>query len=129
MIQSTNSSVLIKFKQQTNYKLVYKLDESISDVDKSSLSDIKHFASAVIISKQSVYPSSLLFVTDQTELVKTFQSAGLAVYVYLFRNEYVYQPWDFFSDPNVEINSYAQLIGIDGIITDYPGTATRYRSM
>ncbi|KAI0488846.1 hypothetical protein KFK09_028685 [Dendrobium nobile] len=127
MIQSTNSSVLIKFKQQTNYTLVYKLDESISDVDKSSLSDIKLFASAVAISKQSVYPSSLLFVTDQTELVKTLQSAGLAVYVYLFRNEYVYQPWDFFSDPNVEINSYVQLIGIDGIITDYPGTATRYR--
>ncbi|KAH0448462.1 hypothetical protein IEQ34_022262 [Dendrobium chrysotoxum] len=127
LIQSTNSSVLTKFKQQTNYKLVYKLDESISDVDKSSLSDIKLFATAVAISKQSVYPASLMFVTDQTELVKTLQSAGLAVYVYLFRNEYVYQPWDFFSDPNVEINSYVQLIGIDGIITDYPGTATRYR--
>ncbi|KAL0904745.1 hypothetical protein M5K25_026891 [Dendrobium thyrsiflorum] len=127
MIQSTNSSVLIKFKQQTNYKLVYKLDESISDVDKSSLSDIKLFATAVAISKQSVYPASMLFISDQTDLVKTLQSAGLAVYVYLFRNEYVYQPWDFFSDPNVEINSYFQLIGIDGIITDYPATATRYR--
>lgn len=127
MIQSKNSSVLIKFKQQTSYKLLYMLDESISDVDKSSLSDIKHFATAVAIGRQSVYPTSQLFVTGQTDVVNTLQSTGLAVYVYLFRNEFVYQPWDFFSDPNVEINSYFQFIGIDGIITDYPGTATRYR--
>ncbi|XP_020579370.1 glycerophosphodiester phosphodiesterase GDPDL3-like [Phalaenopsis equestris] len=127
MIQSANSSVLVKFKQQTNYKLVYKLDESVSDVDKSSLSDIKGFATAVVIGKQSVYPTSQLFITGQTDMVKTLQSAGLAVYVYLFRNEFVYQPWDFFSDPNVEINSYVQFIGVDGLITDYPGTATRYR--
>lgn len=128
MIQSTNSSVLIKFKQQTSYKLVYKLDESISDVDKSSLSDIKLFATSVSVSKQSIYPASQQFVTGPTDLVKTLQSSGLSVYAHLFRNEFVYQPWDFLSDPNVEINSYVQFIGVDGIITDYPGTAARYRS-
>lgn len=127
MIQSTSRSVLIKLKQQTSYKLVYRLDESISDLDKSSLSDIKSFANAVAVNKQSVYPASQLFITGQTNLVKTLQSAGLSVYVYLFRNEFVYQPWDFLSDPTAEINSYVQGIGIDGVITDYPATATRYR--
>ncbi|KAK8939965.1 putative glycerophosphoryl diester phosphodiesterase 1 [Platanthera guangdongensis] len=126
MIQSTNSSVLVKLKQQTSYKLVYKFDEFISDVDKSSLSDIRSFANAVSVSKQSIYPTSQLFITGQTDLVKSLQSAGLAVYAYLFKNEFVYQPWDFFSDPTVEINSYVQAIGIDGIITDYPATAARY---
>lgn len=126
MIQSSNSSVLVKLKQQTSYKLVYKLDQFVSNVDKSSLSDLKNFANAVSVSKQSIYPTSQLFITGQTDLVKSLQSAGLAVYAYLFRNEFVYQPWDFFSDPTVEINSYVQAIGVDGIITDYPATAARY---
>ncbi|PKA62401.1 putative glycerophosphoryl diester phosphodiesterase 1 [Apostasia shenzhenica] len=127
MLQSANSSVLMKFKKQTSYKLVYMIGEPVSNLDKSSLSDIKQFADAVAISKQSVYPASQLFVMGQTDVVKTLQSSGLPVYAYLFRNEFVSQPWDFFSDASVEINSFFQRIGVDGVITDYPGTAVRYR--
>ncbi|CAD5190909.1 glycerophosphodiester phosphodiesterase GDPDL3-like [Musa acuminata AAA Group] len=127
MILSKNSSVLIKFRQQTKYELVYMVDESISDMVNSSIMDIKQFAHMIAISKQSVYPVSQQFITGQTKLVQKLQSAGFAVYVYLFRNEFVSQPWDFLSDPTVEINMYVQGAAVDGIITEYPGTAAAYR--
>lgn len=128
MIQSTNSSVLTKFKRQTSYSCVYKIDESISNVDASSLADIKKFASSVAVNKNSIYPVSEAFITRQTDLVTNLQSAGFSVFVYVLRNEYTSQPWDFYSDPIAEINSFFQGIGVDGIITDFPGTAAQYRS-
>ncbi|URE40870.1 Autophagy protein 16 (ATG16) [Musa troglodytarum] len=89
MILSKNSSVLIKFRQQTKYELLYMVDESTSDMVNSSIMDIKQFAHMIAISKQSVYPVSQQFMTGQTKLVQKLQSAGFAVYVYLFRNEFV----------------------------------------
>ncbi|MCH99901.1 glycerophosphoryl diester phosphodiesterase family protein, partial [Trifolium medium] len=43
-----------------------------------------------------------------------------------FSNEFVSQAWDFYSDSTVEINSFVQGVEIDGIITDFPKTASRY---
>ncbi|WOK92005.1 hypothetical protein Cni_G00696 [Canna indica] len=127
MILSTNSSVLVEFKQKTKYKLVYKIDESIRDAIASSITDIKEFADAVAIAKQSVYPVRDQFTTQQTDIVFKLQAAGLDVYAYLFQNEFVSQPWDFFSDATVEINTYIQGAGVDGIITDFPATARSYK--
>lgn len=129
MILSINSSVLVEFNQKTSYKLVYKIDESIRDADASSITDIKKFADAVAVNRQSVYPVTGEFITQQTDIVAKLQKAGLAVYAYLFQNEFVAQPWDFFSDATVEINSYVQGVGVDGIITDFPATASAYKSM
>ncbi|OMO86570.1 Glycerophosphoryl diester phosphodiesterase [Corchorus capsularis] len=53
MIQSSNSSVLMKFKGKSNYKLVYKVDEDIGGAQLASIDDIKRFASAVVISKDT----------------------------------------------------------------------------
>ncbi|XP_074581456.1 glycerophosphodiester phosphodiesterase GDPDL4-like [Curcuma longa] len=127
MIQSSDSAVLVKFKQLTKYKLVYQIDKSIGDAISSSVADIKRFANAVALQKQSIYPSSLLFTTRETGLVSQFHEAGLDVYAYVFCNEFVSQPWDFLSDATVEINSYVNGIGVDGVITDFPGTARRYK--
>ncbi|RWW53402.1 hypothetical protein BHE74_00040106 [Ensete ventricosum] len=124
MIQSTDSSVLVKFKQLTKYKLVYKIDQLIRDAVASSVEDIKTFAHAVALDKESIYPSTRLFTTGETGLVPKFHDAGTDVYVYVFRNEFVSQPWDFFSDATVEINAHVLGAGVDGIITDFPGTAS-----
>ncbi|RWW27580.1 hypothetical protein GW17_00007985 [Ensete ventricosum] len=124
MILSTNSSVLVEFRQKTKFKLVYKIDESIRDAVASSIVEIKEFADAVAIHRQSVYPVTQQFTTSQTDIVPKLQNAGLAVYAYLFQNEFVAQPWDFFSDATVEINSYVQGAGVDGLITDFPATAS-----
>ncbi|KAL3007029.1 hypothetical protein AAZX31_08G313100 [Glycine max] len=128
MIQSTNSSVLLKFKEKIKYELVYKIDEIVGDAVDSAILDIKRFAHSVVVKKASVYPVSKFFVTGSTKIVPKFKSSNLSVYVETFRNEFVSQAWDFMSDATVEINTFVQDAEIDGVITDFPKTANRYRS-
>ena len=127
MIQSTNSSVLEKFKQQTKYDLVYMINEVVRDAAPSSLTDIKKFASAVSVDTGSVFPESHHFTMYKTNLVQTLQNAGLSVYVYTLMNEFASQAYDFFSDPTVQINWYVTAAGVDGLITEFPATARRYK--
>ncbi|KAL6899321.1 hypothetical protein ACP4OV_005979 [Aristida adscensionis] len=128
MIQSTNSSVLVKFKQETKYDLVYMVEEDVRDAAPSSLADIKKFASAVSVRTSSVFPTTHLFLTNQSNnLVQSLQSAGLPVYVYVLMNEFVSQPYDFFSDATTQITAYVQGAKVDGVITDFPGTVHRYK--
>ncbi|KAL1192395.1 Glycerophosphodiester phosphodiesterase GDPDL3 [Cardamine amara subsp. amara] len=127
MIQSTNSSVLVEFKKQSQYETVYKVQETIRDIFEYGIEEIKKFATAVVIRKSSVFPSADGFVTGQTKVVERLQKYQLPVYVELFRNEFVSQPYDFFSDATVEINSYITEAGINGTITEFPFTAARYK--
>ncbi|KAK7305196.1 hypothetical protein VNO77_43097 [Canavalia gladiata] len=127
MIQSTNSSVLLKFKEKTKYELVYKIDGIVGDAVDSAILDIKSFAHSVVVDMASVYPVSELFVTGSTKIVPKFKSSNIAVYVETFSNEFVSQAWDFLSDATVQINTYVQNASIDGVITDFPKTADRYR--
>ncbi|PQM33007.1 glycerophosphodiester phosphodiesterase GDPDL3 [Prunus yedoensis var. nudiflora] len=106
-IQSTNSSVLMKFKEKTKYDLVYNIEENIGDALSSTIEDIKKFADSVVIKKASIFPETQAFVTGVTNVVPELQAAKLPVYVELFSNEFVSQAWDFFSDPTVEINSFS----------------------
>ncbi|XP_068310493.1 glycerophosphodiester phosphodiesterase GDPDL3-like [Pyrus communis] len=126
-IQSANSSVLMKFKEKTSYELVYKIEEEIGDAPSSTIEDIKKFADSVVIKKASIFPEVEAFTTGVTDVVSKLQAAKLPVYVELFSNEFVSQAWDFFSDPTVEINSFVLGANIDGVITDFPKTAARYK--
>ncbi|CAN7119398.1 unnamed protein product [Brassica rapa subsp. narinosa] len=127
MIQSTDSSVLVEFRNQSKYETVYKVEKTISDISDSAIEEIKEFASAVVITKVSVFPTFYGFVTGQTNVVERLQKSQLPVYVELFQNEFVSQPYDFFSDATVEINSYVTGAGVNGTITEFPFTAARYR--
>ncbi|KAL7217858.1 hypothetical protein ACSBR2_011147 [Camellia fascicularis] len=94
MIQSTDSSVLIKFKEEkSNYELVYVVDEDIRDADNSTVAEITKFANSVVVSKSSVFPNSDAYLTDAI----------------------------------VEINSFVMGAEIDGVITEFPGTAAKYK--
>ena len=129
LIQSKDSAVLVKLKQQkTKCKLVYTLPSDIGDASNSSLKDIKKFAHAVVVDRISVFTLSYNFIIRQNRLVHDLQSAGLAVYAQVFRNEFVAQPLDFFGDETVEINYYVQSFNLSGIITDFPKTVRRYKS-
>lgn len=129
MIQSTDSSVLIKLKEKkSNYELVYKVDEDIRDADNSTVKEIKKFADSVVISKASIFPNVVKYLTGRTHVVQKLQAFELKVYAEVFQNEFVSQAWDFFSDANVEINNYVMSGGVDGIITEFPRTAVQYKS-
>ncbi|XP_057486463.1 glycerophosphodiester phosphodiesterase GDPDL3-like [Actinidia eriantha] len=127
MIQSTNSSVLVKFKEESNYELVYKLDQDKRDADNSTIEDIKKFATSVVLTKASVFPYSKRYLTGMTGFVPKLQAFRLSVYVELFQNEFCSQVWDFLADATVEINNFVAGAGIDGVVTDFPGTAVRYK--
>ncbi|KAG6735435.1 hypothetical protein POTOM_061956 [Populus tomentosa] len=127
MIESTNSSVLMKFRDKNNYEPVYRIEEDIQDAQDAALKDIKDFANSVVISKASVFPESSSFLIGVTNVVPKLQSHGLSVYVETFSNEFVSQAWDFFSDSTVEINSYVMGANISGVITEFPLTSARYK--
>ncbi|KAK4753046.1 hypothetical protein SAY87_021844 [Trapa incisa] len=129
MIQSTNSSVLKSIKGNGSYELVYEVDETIRDAANSAVDDIKSFAQSVVVSKESVLPTTALYLINATNIttVSKLKLFNLSVYVQLFRNEFVSQAWDFFSDATVEINSFVNGYNIDGVITDFPKTAAAYK--
>uniref|UniRef100_A0A0D9X9H4 glycerophosphodiester phosphodiesterase n=1 Tax=Leersia perrieri TaxID=77586 RepID=A0A0D9X9H4_9ORYZ len=94
MIQSKDSAVLVKLKQlKTQHKLVYTLPSTVGDATASSIEDIKKFADAAIVDRQSVFVESNGFILRQTNLVKDLQSTGLAVYAQVFRNETNPKAW------------------------------------
>ena len=77
LIQSKDSAVLVKLKQQkTKCKLVYTLPSGIGDASNSSLKDIKQFAEAVVVDSKSVFTLSFDFIIRQNSLVQDLQSAG-----------------------------------------------------
>ncbi|CAN1290670.1 Glycerophosphodiester phosphodiesterase GDPDL3 [Linum perenne] len=129
MIQSTNSSVLMKLKDKNNkYELVYQVDETIGGANPSAISEMKEFADSVVISKTSVFPVNDFYLTGITDVVSKLQSAELPVYVETFSNEFASQPWDFFADANVELNTYISGTNITGVVTDFPKTSARFKS-
>ncbi|KAK4275373.1 hypothetical protein QN277_018466 [Acacia crassicarpa] len=127
MIQSTDSSVLMKFKENPKYERVYKVKEAIYDALDSAVQDIKMFADSVVIGKSSVYPEVSAFLVNSTKTVSKLHSFNLSVYVETFSNEFVSQAWDYYSDASVEINSFLIGAKVDGIITALPKTAARSR--
>ncbi|XP_028215117.1 glycerophosphodiester phosphodiesterase GDPDL3-like [Glycine soja] len=126
-IQSTNSSVLLKFKEKTSYELVYKIDETVGDAANATVEDIKSFASSVVVNKDSVIPNNNQFLTTYTNIVPKLKIANLLVFVETFSSEFVSPAWDFFADEIVEINTYIEGAQIDGIITNFPKIVDRYR--
>ncbi|KAF8103948.1 hypothetical protein N665_0182s0054 [Sinapis alba] len=132
LIQSTDKSVLMEFKEKSNMnnnELVYAVDEDIHDVTDSAIKDIKSFAGSVVISKKSVVPYSegITRLRAETVVIPRLRSSGLRVYVETFSNEFITQPYDFFSDPTVEIDYFVRGDPeVDGIITDFPETTARY---
>jgi hypothetical protein len=59
------------------------------------------------------------------EIVK---KANLTLFVHVLRNEFVTIPYDYFSDPIVEIDFYINPMDADGIVTEFPSTAMSYLS-
>ncbi|TVU15631.1 hypothetical protein EJB05_39161 [Eragrostis curvula] len=108
LIQSTNSSALVKFKEQAKYDLVYMVAEEVRDASPSSLADLKKFASAVSVDSSSIFAATHNFTTYRTNIVQTLQTAGLSVYVYPLMNEFASQAYDFFSDATAQIIAYVQ---------------------
>jgi glycerophosphoryl diester phosphodiesterase len=127
LIQSDDTSVLSKFVNVPTYKRVLLVEDKISDAPEQPVKEIKKFADAVAITRAAITEVSNSFTVRSTNVVAEFQKANVSVYVYVLRNEYITLAFDYYSDPIVEIASF-DAAGVDGIITEYPGTASKYMS-
>ncbi|GAB2289118.1 hypothetical protein Dimus_023420 [Dionaea muscipula] len=127
LIQSDDSSVLTKFKDIPTYRRVLYIQEIIGDAPKQPVEEIKKYADAVTVFRSSLIMSnSAGFTTGSTKIVEELHAANISVYVSTLYNEYFALAFDYFADPLVEIATYVKALHVDGIITEYPLTASRY---
>ncbi|XP_042503859.1 glycerophosphodiester phosphodiesterase GDPDL7-like [Macadamia integrifolia] len=126
LIQSDDSAVLQEFKKVPTYKRVLYIKEITSSAPKPIVEQIKKFADAVNLQRPSMVQTTDFVTTGFTHIVDDMHAGNISVYVSSLRNEYTAIAIDFFSDPMVEIATYISAIGVDGIITEYPATATAF---
>ncbi|GAV79984.1 GDPD domain-containing protein [Cephalotus follicularis] len=126
LIQSDDSSVLSKFANVPTYKRVLHLKEEISDAPKQPVDELKKYANAVTVPRPSIITIDGGFATSKTNIVKELHAANISVYASVMRNEFVAIAYDLFSDPMVELATYIAGMEVDGVVTEYPGTASKY---
>lgn len=126
MIQSDDSAVLMEFKQRTKFKLVYVVDETIISIPDSTIREIKTFSDAVVLNRNIVFPASSSFLVLATDIVQQMHHYNMSVFISALRNEFASLAFDYLSDPTLEIHSFASLAKADGLITDFPATASAY---
>lgn len=128
LVQSDDSSVLSKFKDNPSYKRVMFLSEIIGNVPSKTAEEIKKYAEAVNIPKNSVIEVYSSYLYRLTNVVKELKNANIKVFVRTLKNEYTSLAFDYWSDPNIEIATYIQTAMVDGIVTDFPATTSRFVS-
>ncbi|ESQ42588.1 hypothetical protein EUTSA_v10012762mg [Eutrema salsugineum] len=126
MIQSDDSSVLASFEAVPPFTRVLSIDKEIGDAPKPSVEEIKKHADAVNLKRTSLVTVSNSFATGKTNVVEEMHKGNISVYVSVLRNEFVSIVFDYFSDPTVELATFIAGNGVDGVITEFPATATRY---
>ncbi|MED6180855.1 hypothetical protein PIB30_013938 [Stylosanthes scabra] len=128
LIQSDDSQVLTKFKDIPSYKRVLLVADKIGDIPRPTADEIKKYADAVNLAKGDVFSlqggGSLL--GGMTNVVKELKDANLTVFVHNLKNEFISLAFDFWSDPNIAMATFIQTAKVDGIVTDFPATASRY---
>ncbi|KAF5187395.1 Suppressor of npr1-1 [Thalictrum thalictroides] len=126
-IESDDTSVLSSFKNVSSYKKIFNIKEIIGSVAKESLEEIKKVADGVMLRRQSIITDKLGFSVGTTDVIKTMKSANISTYVGVLRNEFTVIPLDFDADPTLELAVYINHMHVDGIVTDYPATASAYK--
>ncbi|CAH9070436.1 unnamed protein product [Cuscuta epithymum] len=130
MIKSDDSSVLLKFKNDTpSYErvLVFKRDFS-SVPDQSLAEEVKKYADAISMRRNSLvleYGDPYYMTRNFTNVVHAMHAANVSVYASNLKNEFQSFLFDYNSDPYQEIATLVS-IGVDGLITDFPATAVAY---
>lgn len=102
------------------------IENIIDDIPVQTVEEIKKYAEVVNIPKLDVIKGSNSLLIGLTNVVKELKGANLTVFVHILKNEYLSLAFDFWSDPNVEIATYMELV--DGIVTEFPATAYRFMS-
>ncbi|XP_044955543.1 glycerophosphodiester phosphodiesterase GDPDL7-like [Hordeum vulgare subsp. vulgare] len=125
-IESDDSAVLSAFKKFPTFKRVLTVSTIISDASKPAVDDIKKFADVVMVTRGALVKVNGFFLTGFTNLVENLHAANLTVHVGVLRNEFTNFGFDYFADPMIEIATYSAALVVDGLVTEFPHTATTY---
>ncbi|KAL2534808.1 Glycerophosphodiester phosphodiesterase GDPDL7 [Abeliophyllum distichum] len=126
LIQSDDSSVLLKFKDIPNYQRVLTIKKDISGTPAGLAQEVKKYADAISVIRRDIITSTDTFFTKNfTNIVPAMHAANVSVYVGVLKNEFQNLLLDYYSDPYVEIATLVDA-RVDGLITDYPATANSY---
>ncbi|XP_022728843.1 glycerophosphodiester phosphodiesterase GDPDL7-like [Durio zibethinus] len=126
LIQSDDTSVLSKFQIVPAYKRLLRINKEIGDTPKPTVDEIKKYADGVVVTRPSLISIENGFTKAQTNVLDQMHAANISVYIAVLRNEFVALPFDFYADPMVELATYVAALEVDGVITEFPGTASRY---
>ncbi|XP_068645018.1 glycerophosphodiester phosphodiesterase GDPDL7-like [Aristolochia californica] len=126
LIQSDDSSVLSKFTSHPTYKRVLYIEDIVGGAAKPVVEEIKKFADAVNLPRGSLATIRDGFLASSTNVAEMMHSANISVYASVFRNEFVALAFDFLSDPIIQISTFVDGFEVDGIVTEFPGTANEY---
>ncbi|KAH7373435.1 hypothetical protein KP509_17G055600 [Ceratopteris richardii] len=128
IIQSEDSAVLKLFQELGNYTLVYRVVDTNVLLTKTEASQVKALANFVTLPRGLVQVASQGYLLNKTDIVDIFHAQNISVFVSFLRNEFVTIPYDYDSDPTLELNTLLTVYGVDGVVTDFPATASYYLS-
>jgi glycerophosphoryl diester phosphodiesterase len=126
IIQSEDSAVLTSLKQRSRYKLAFRVVNPNESVGTPQILEIKELAAYVSLPKPLIQQESLGYLVNDSQLVHQFHAHNVSVFVSHIWNEFVHISFDHDSDPTLELHTFVQYFKIDGLITDFPATATAY---
>ncbi|KAK6942264.1 Glycerophosphodiester phosphodiesterase domain [Dillenia turbinata] len=124
-IQSDDTSVLSNFKNVPSYTRVLLIKEKISSAPKQAAEEIKKYADAVSISRSSLVVAPKSYILSYTSVVKDMHAANISVFVSVLKNEFLSLAFDYYADPMAELATLTSE-GVDGLVTEFPYTATAY---
>ncbi|KAK4479481.1 hypothetical protein RD792_014995 [Penstemon davidsonii] len=125
LIQSDDSSVLLKFKDIPSYQRVLYLNSVISAAPSQVALEVKKYADAVYVHRSAIVIESADFAFNFTNTIPTLRAANISVYVGVLKNEFMNLMFDYLSDPYVELETLNSQ-GVDGFVTDFPATASSF---
>ncbi|MCO5615121.1 hypothetical protein L7F22_069410 [Adiantum nelumboides] len=128
VIQSEDSSVLRRLQELSNYTLVFKVKDTNVLVTKTEVSQVKALANYVTLPRGLVQVANSGYLLNSTGIVDLFHAQNVSVFVSFLRNEFVTIPYDYESDPTLEIDTLINSYKVDGLVTDFPATASNYLS-
>jgi glycerophosphoryl diester phosphodiesterase len=93
-----------------------------------NLTDIRTYASGILVPKTLIWPidNTTLYLQVHTSLVQDAHKAQLSVYAYDFANDQYPNSYNYSFDPIAEYLAYVGQpdFSVDGVLTDFPSTAS-----
>ena len=90
LIKSDDSAVLREFKQRTQFKLVYEVDEALVRISDSTIKEIKEFTDTIILRRRLVFSTFNSFLSGSTNVVQRMHLHNMSIFISFLKNEFFF---------------------------------------